>query len=205
MKKWEEWKDFIDKGDWHVHTDFTQGENTITDMCKQAKANRLKLIVFTKYVRKDDSTLSNFCIEIEKIRKKFSTLKILIGCEAKVTDKKGNLTASIKDMEKCDVVLGSFKGVPSRNKETLLTALKNMIKNPSVDIWAHPSSFFERCALTQKEIEEVIDLCIKNKVLIENNINHNYKMPRFIEFAKDMGAEIVTGSDAHNTAELRKI
>lgn len=206
IKRWEKWKRFLDEGDWHVHTSFTDGKNTIIEMCKQAKKNGLKLIAFTEHVRKNLTyDFSEFCNEIETARKKFPKLHILIGCEAKVINERGELDISKQEVERCDLLLASFHGFPSKEKPVLWKALKNMIKNPNVDIWSHPSTFFERCCLTEKEIKEIVNLCIKHKVLIENNINHQYKMPRFIEFVKKIGAKTVTSSDAHSVKELRKI
>jgi histidinol phosphatase-like PHP family hydrolase len=77
-----------------------------------------------------------------------------------------------------------------------------MLANPDVDVWTHPITFFQRCPTCEKDVLEIIRLCIKNKVLIEDNVRPRHRSPQLIETCRRMGATIVKGSDAHGTEDL---
>jgi len=216
MKKWQKYSQYLDTGDWHSHTKYTDGRNTVMEMCCQAEKNRLELIAFTEHVRRKLSyDFDKLVKDARNARKKFPKLKILVGCEAKVLDPKGSLDVSQETLRKCDIVLATFHSFPSLNegdksrlpstsdKRELESALKNMLKNPAVDIWTHPITFFQKCPLCEKDVYEIIRMCIKNNVLVENNIRPRYRSPNLIEACRKMGTKIVTGSDAHGTEDLR--
>ena len=203
MKKWERYSRYLGTGDWHCHTRYVDGRNTVMEMCGQAQKNGLELIAFTEHVRRSLSyDFSGLVKDVKACRKKFPKLKILVGCEAKVLDARGSLDVSEETLRKCDIVLGTFHSFPSPDKEELESALRNMLKNPDVDIWTHPITFFQHCPLCEKDVYDIIRLCIKGNVLVEDNVKPRYRSPRLIEACRMMGAKTVTGSDAHGTEEL---
>jgi putative hydrolase len=204
MKKWEKYSDYLETGDWHSHTMYTDGRNTVMEMCRQARKNGLRLIAFTEHVRKSLSyNFDDLVRDVTDARKKYPNLKILVGCEAKVLDSHGTLDVSEDVLAKCDIVLGTFHSFPAAGKIEMEDALRNMLENPGVDIWTHPITFFQKCPLCEKDVNEMISLCIKNNMLIENNIKARYSSPRFISVCRKMGAKIVTSSDAHGIEDLR--
>lgn len=230
MKRWERYSAYLEKGDWHCHTKYTDGRNTVNEMCRQAEKNGLKIIAFTEHVRKSLSyDFGRFLKDVDAARKRFPILKILAGCEAKVLDSEGNLDASREVLEQCDIVLGTFHSFPSLNeggfspegvsgrlpssarlpsisgKEELEQALMNMLRNPEVDIWTHPITFFQKCPLCEKDVHEIIKMAMKSKVLIEDNLRPRYRSPGLIETCRRMGAGIAIGSDAHGKEDLRNM
>lgn len=203
MKKWQRYSRYLDTGDWHCHTRYTDGRNTVMEMCHQAQKNGLELIAFTEHVRKSLSyDFGRLVKDVKSARGKFPRLKILVGCEAKVLDTKGSLDVSDDILKKCDIVLATFHSFPHSGKKELESALKNMLINPHVDIWTHPITFFQKCPLCEKDVYRIIKLCIRNSVLVEDNIRPRYRSPRFIEACREMGAKTVTGSDAHGVEDL---
>jgi putative hydrolase len=177
--------------------------------------NGLELISFTEHVRNNLSyDFGRLVKDVKAARKNFPGMKILVGCETKVIDSKGDLDASEETLGNCDVVLATFHSFPSLNegdksrlpstseKKELESGLRKMLENPVVDIWTHPITFFQRGPLCEKDIREIIRLCIRNSVLIEDNIRPRYRSPRLIEMCRKMGAVIVTGSDAHGAEDL---
>jgi putative hydrolase len=203
MKKWQRYSRYLATGDWHCHTRYTDGRNTVMKMCGQAEKNGLELIAFTEHVRKKLSyDFGRLEADVEKARKRFPRMKILLGCEAKVLDCTGSLDVSEETLRKCDIVLATFHSFPSSDKGELESALKGMLRNPDVDVWTHPITFFQKCPLCEKDVNEIIEMCIKNNVLIEDNKKPCYKSPRLVEACRRMGAKTVTGSDAHGAEEL---
>jgi DNA polymerase (family 10)/putative hydrolase len=206
MKKWERYSKYLETGDWHCHTRYTDGRNTVMEMCRQAQKNGLELIAFTEHVRKELSYDFDMLVkDIQAARKKYPNLKILVGCETKVLDTDGNLDVTEETLKRCDIVLGTFHSFPSSNKRELESALRNMLKNPQVDIWAHPITFFQKCPFCKKDVHEIIKLCTANNVLIENNTKARYSSPRLMDVCRKMGARTVVGSDAHGVEDLRSL
>ncbi|HDD72562.1 MAG TPA: PHP domain-containing protein [Candidatus Aenigmarchaeota archaeon] len=194
-------------GDWHTHTNYTDGQNTVFEMCEQAVKNNLKLIAFTEHVRRSlDYDFDRFLGDIESARRAYPNLIILAGCEAKVLDTEGNLDVSPEIIKKCDIVVASFHGFPYGEKIHHLTAIKNMIQNPDVDIWGHPTQHLPNHGinLTKEEVDEIIELCKTNKVLIEKNQRYP-ETHWFSDRALELGAYVVFSSDAHSIEGLRRL
>lgn len=190
-----------------MHTNYTDGAASIFEYLKKAKENKLALIAFTEHVRrKMNYKFDDLISEVYSYKDKFD-IQILIGCEAKVLDLDGNLDVSDEILEKCEIVLGAFHGFEPRQKEPYLIALKNMLKNPDVDIWAHPTLFClkNNFSLDLDEIKEIGKLCLKHDILIEKNLKYNIPDPEFLNVVTSLGCSIVLGSDAHNTNELLKL
>jgi len=204
IKKWEKYKEFLTTGAWHIHTNYTDGESTVFEYCKKAEELKLPLIAFTEHVRKEmNYNFLDLKEEVEQAKKEFG-FKIMLGCEAKVLDKKGNLDVSQKILKESEIVLGAFHGIVFQNKEDFLRALKNMIKNSYVDVWAHPGLFYLRqnFNLTEKEMNEITKLCEKNKVLMEINLKYNLPEKKLLDQAKKNKAKLVFGLDSHSTKDL---
>jgi len=207
MKKWQKYEQYLSRGDWHVHTNYTDGKSTIFEYCEQAEKNGLELIAFTEHVRRNlDYNFDDFVAEVYSAKDKFD-LEILVGCEAKVLDIKGTLDVSEEVLKECEVVLGAFHRFEPIEKKAYLIALKNMLSNPDVDVWAHPTLFAKKnkFTLSTKDIHDISTLSLKYNVLIEKNMKYNVPDRVFREIASKAGCKFVNGSDAHQVNELLKL
>ncbi len=207
MKRWEPIRQHIKTGEWHVHTNYTDGYNTVMEMCEQAKKNGLTLMAIAEHVRKE--TLyewDSLKKEVEEARKRFPKMKILLGCEAKVMGTDGELDINEPLKNECDLLVGVFHGFPTNDKHSLLQAARNMLKDPLLDVFGHPMTLLNRSTppLTEPELLSLMEDCRKNNVLVE--ISSRYpSSPELTEAIKRSGALTVPGSDAHRTTEIRKI
>lgn len=203
MKNWAKYADLIPFGDWHLHTSYTDGENTVEEMCEQAVRNGLRLLVFSEHVRRalryDYEALLG---DIERARARFP-LTLLAGCETKVLDVDGSLDVSESVLAACEIVIASFHSFPHEHKAAYLTALTNALRHPRVDIWGHPTLFLRRrgISLEDHEIREVAAVCREENVLVEQSLLYGLPDARFVELAE--GVTYVESSDAHSTARLR--
>lgn len=192
-------------GDIHVHTNYTDGKNAVREYCQRAVQNNLEAIAFTEHVRKNlNYSFDNFLRDIENAKKEFPQLAVSSGCEAKVLSIQGELDAPQDILAQCDIVIGVFHSFKHRDKESYLVALRAMLRNPSVDIWGHPTLFTKKhnIILEEKELNEIIDVCIENDVLIERNLKHDVPDAYFTGLALKRGAKFIIGSDAHSVEEL---
>ena len=205
MNLWKNYKNHVKYGDFHVHTNYTDGKNTVLEYCQKARKNNLKLIAFTEHVRKNLTyNYNDFLSDIFQAKSEFGDLKILSGCEAKVLNVNGELDTPEKVLEQSEIVIGVFHSFKYKDKKNYLAALEAMLRNPIIDIWGHPTLFAEKhnIKLEENELKEIIDVCIENDVLIERNLKYNLPNVNFIKLAINRGAKFIIGSDAHSINEL---
>lgn len=202
-KRWEAYQQDLLRGDWQVHTTWSDGKNTIADYCEQARRKGLRLIAFTEHVRRElRYDFDAYADEVAEHRRKYPDLILLAGCEAKVLNCDGELDASPRVLERADVVLGAFHSFAE--PERYLEALAAMLSNPWVDSWAHPTLYAQKRGITLTDEDEtrLVRLCMEKRVLVEFNAKYDLPKPSLREKVHALGATYVYGSDAHSVAEL---
>jgi putative hydrolase len=204
MKTWMKYEKYLMSGEWHIHTDYTDGKNSVEDYCKKAVELSLPLIAFTEHVRRILTyDFDDLAREIESARESYPELIILTGCEAKVLED-GGLDVSEDVIRECDIVLMAFHSFP-KDKKKYVSALKRTLTYPEVDVWAHPGLFPTKSnfTLTDEEITEVFDVAKRSEVLIE--INEKYDLPprKWYEIGLKKGLKFVKGSDVHSVDDMR--
>lgn len=203
MKVWRKHERFLSSGEWHVHTSYTDGENSVQELCKQAMGIGIPLISFTEHVRKDlDYDIDSLLEEIDRARDMFPGLIILSGAEAKVLPD-GSLDADDDVLRKVDYPTFSFHSFP-RDKELYLRCLKNAIQDRRVNTWDHPGLFLKKNGMTlsEAEVEEVFRLMRDNGVLLEINGKHGLPPAEWIAAARQWGVKTVRGDDIHRLEDF---
>ena len=205
MKTWKENLQHPLYGDFHIHTCYSDGTDTIDSYCRRAKINGLTQIAFTEHVRKKLTyNFNEYLSDIFAARKHYPELTILAGCETKIMDCSGNLDVQNSVLDSCDLVTAVFHSFFSSNKEDYLGALEAMLVNPVVDVWGHPTLFAKKNGFTlnRDEMMTIIETCVSSNIIIEINLKYNVPDLDFIKLAYTEGAKFVVGSDAHAVDEL---
>jgi histidinol phosphatase-like PHP family hydrolase len=207
MKNWERYRTYLGTGDFHVHTSYTEGLNSVFELCEQAIQNGLRLVCFAEHVRREISySYDDLLRDIQEARRLYPGLKILSGCEAKVLNWSGSLDVSPEILKKAEIVIASFHSFPQGPKEDYVRALFGALRHPRVDIWGHPQTFLRNVNLTPPELQAIIRECKKRRVLIEDSLVETYRTPPgFLDMCKKLGATLVTDSDAHCKEDLKRI
>ncbi|WP_255149580.1 PHP domain-containing protein [Halorarius halobius] len=190
-------------GDWHLHTDYTDGQATVADYCERAVANGLEFLVFSEHVRRRlDYDYGALRTDVEAARETFD-LTILLGCEAKTLDTDGRIDAPPAVTSVADVVTGVFHSFDG-DREDYLRAAAAMLRNPAVDVWGHPLLFAERRGyeLTDAELSGLMAAAAEGGVLLERNRRYGLPPSRLVAVAPDYGVDFVVGSDAHGVSRL---
>jgi len=203
MKTWQKYEKYLMSGEWHVHTNFTDGENSVFEICKRAKELEIPLIAFTEHVRRELTyDFNEFLSDIEKAREEFPELIILSGVEAKVLPD-GSLDVEDEIIKQVDYPIFAFHSFP-RNRELYLKCLKKVIKNKYVNTWAHPGLFLRRIGfnLNTEELREIFNLMRKHEVLLEINERYNLPEKEWTNIASEVGVKTVRGSDVHSIGQL---
>ena len=191
-------------GQWHVHTNYVDGANSVDEYCKRAVKLRIPLIVFTEHVRKKLTYRYHDLVEeILTARENYPELIILTGCEAKVLED-GSLDVSTDILRESEIVLMAFHSFPA-DKEKYVEALKRALSNPRVDIWAHPGLFLRNAGLKlrEEEVGAILEIASQENVLIELNAKYGLPSKDWVEIGERKGVKFVLGSDAHGVEELK--
>lgn len=203
------------KGDLHVHSNWSDGLNKISeiaDYCKKmmkysfvgiadhvgdlhiaSAMNVKKIIKRAKEIKDLNSTLTKF--------------KVLNNCEV---DIKPNGTLSVKDniLKHFDVVIASVHSSFRQNKSETTARLIKAISNEQVNIIGHPTArkIFTRPPIVFDE-DLVFTAGAKNNVAFEINSFYNrldLKDTHAIK-AKELGAKFAIDTDAHTLSHLEYI
>jgi len=211
-------------GDYHTHTNYTHGKSTIEENVAQAEKLGMKEIAITdhsylgyNHIRKGD--LQKMRQEIDAIKDKYN-VKILLGIEANLMSRSGDLDISDDELKDLDlVVLGFHKFSKVGVKEFFKFVLPNLLKKKPtkeqierntqayinamdkhrVSIVAHPG--YAGCAVDYVRLAEE---CAKRNIYIElNGKRINFDKDELIAMAKT-GVKFVIDSDAHHYLNVGK-
>ncbi|KKG07103.1 histidinol phosphatase [Methanosarcina mazei] len=202
MKTWEKFSDFLLIGEWHVHTCYTDGKNSIDEYCQKAVAIGLPLIAFTEHVRKNlDYDFHRFLNDIEIAKEKYDLI-ILSGCEAKVLPY-GELDVSDDILKEIDYPIFAFHSFP-KDTDLYFESLKKVLKNKHVNAWAHPGVFLIQNGLELSE-DQLIDIfhsMSKLNVLLEINIKYQVPSETWKYLSSKFSVKFVKGGDVHSAEQL---
>lgn len=202
-RRWLLHRAHVLRGDWHVHTQLSSGYSSVDDCCRMAVERGLEVIAITERV--DTLVDDDFAAVVEAVdvaRRNFPSLAILLGCEAAVRDVDGTLDVSDDILSCCDIVLA---GIHDFSQPGLyVPAILNMLRNPRVDVWAHPTLYSRRqgISLRAADIDRILDCCRDEAVLMELNARHQLPTAEFLEAASQSGVTVVSGSDARYAREV---
>lgn len=191
--------------DTHTHT-LASGHaySTIIENAKAAKENGMKMFCTTDHADSMPGAPHYWFFMNQSVLPRFlSDIAIIRGIESNILNPEGDVDIHPRAFEKLDWAIASFHEpvFAPVDKATHTKTLINVIKGGKVDALGHlgnPSFDFD--------FEEVIGCAKEHNVAIEINasslkghsrvgsIERCYKIA---EVARDLGAYITTGSDAH--------
>ena len=202
MKIWKRHIDYLLEGEWHIHTNYTDGKSAVFEYCEKAVEIGIPLLAFTEHVRKDlDYDFNSFLGEIEKVRDEFDLI-VLSGCEAKVLPD-GELDVEEWILREVDYPIFAFHSFP-KDVDLYMKCLKNVLKNKYVNTWAHPGAFLLRrgLELPEKELIKIFKLMGEQDVLLEMNRKYGVPSEKWVSVARRYNVRLVKGSDVHCIADL---
>lgn len=200
------------KGDCHIHTDWSDGQNTIEEMAKAAKSMGYEYLAITDHAgflkisgASDEKRLLRQMREIDQIN--IPGIKILKGAEV---DIKKDGTLSIKDeiLVQLDVVIAAVHSNFKLAQEAMTERLTRAIENPNVDVIAHPTG---RVILRREgyslDMEKIFQAAVRHQTALEVN-SHFARLDlrdSDIRQAINKGVKLMVNTDAHNCAGLTMI
>ena len=201
------------KGDFHCHSNWDGGENSIQEMAEKAIVLGYECLGIADHTQSlkiekglNERKLKEQRIEINKINEQFEkegiNFKVLQGSEVDIL-KDGTLDINDETLKTLDYVSVSVHSNFKMGKIAMTKRIIKALDNPYVKILNHPTGMIlGKRDEYEVDIEEVMKKAKERKIALEINsfrLDLNYGAAKL---AKEMGIKLVIGSDAHNTKEL---
>lgn len=200
------------RGDLHMHTNYSDGKNSIEEMAKAAKELGYEYIAITDHSRRltiakglDEKRAIEELEQIDRINEKFEDITILKGMEVDILED-GRLDMSDEVLSRLDIVLIAvhYKFTLSKDRQT--RRILRAFENPYVNILAHPTG---RMIGIREPIELDMEQILARAKEYNIHLEINAQPERLdltdihAKMAKEMGVKMAINSDAHNIFSLR--
>lgn len=210
---------YVPMTDNHIHTKFTDGSLTLTEIVDEALAKGISSITITEHTSLGSSTWFNNLVEdIDGYK---NQIEISLGTEVRICDYLGGIAIDPKVQEISELIVASVHRFPGNDgqkiefedallldtQEIELQLMLGAIRSHSCDVIGHPFGMslvrYNRIP-SRDQIEILVDEAITNGVALE--INSKYHHGEFFDCYLEMlvlrDALISIGSDVHNSGEL---
>lgn len=199
------------QGDLHIHSNWSDGVNSIEEIISASKERGYKYAAITDHSRSlgiakglSEERLINQRETIRKLNQKEKDFTILSGIEMDIkTD--GTLDYYDDILKEMDWVIASIHSGFKQDKEKITNRIINAVKNPHVNVIAHPTGrLLGRRDPYGVDVEAVIEAAAKYNTALEINsspdrldLNDHY-----VRMAMEMGVKIVINTDAHEISAM---
>jgi putative hydrolase len=213
-------------GDYHTHSDNSDGKNTVEEMVRAAAAAGLTEMAITdhgcskwfKGVKPKRYPMIKALVEKAGTE---NNVKTYFGVEANFTGTDGQIDVSTEDRDKVDILLcGVHRFVRAANAKSFFSFfvpnwfwwilhytpksrirkntefVKRAIEKNNIDIWTHPNLYFKL------DMVDVARTCAERGTLIELNSSHIAFRPIDFERMLATGAKFIIDSDSHSTRRV---
>ena len=199
------------KGDFQMHTDATDGRNTMEEMIEAAIEKGYQYIAITDHSKRvtvanglDADGVKKQIEKIDKMNEKYDGIKILKSMEVDIL-KDGSLDLSDDILSKLDIRICAIHYNTNLSREDQTKRMIKAIENPFCDIIAHPTgriiSSREPYAI---DLDQVMAAAKENNCILEINAQPDRLdlSDKYIKKAVDMDVKLVISTDAHSTGGL---
>ena len=199
------------RGDFHIHTNWSDGHNSIEEMALAAKSLGYQYIAITDQSGGrgiahglDTERLGRQIGEIEALNERLNDIHIFTGIEVDIRAD-GSLDLPHETLSELDIVIAAVHSAMNQTEERMTKRVLSATENPDVDIIAHPT-----CRLLGErepiaiDLEAIFQATAKySKVLEINAMPERLDLNDIHAFrARDMGIKLAIGTDAHSIAHL---
>jgi len=199
------------KGDFHVHTNWSDGSSSIEEIARTAQKRGYQYVVICDHTKSlkithglDETRLTRQMEEIDRLNERMKGFQILKGTEVDILSD-GRLDLSDKVLEKLDVVTGAIHSGFKQDREKMTKRIIRAIENPLVHIIAHPSGRLLGVRDPYEvEMAELMEATKKYGKALE--INAYFERldldDTHCRKAKEMGIRVAIGTDSHHLDQM---
>jgi Histidinol phosphatase and related hydrolases of the PHP family len=207
----------------HLHSNFSDGKDSIEDMVDCAIKLEIKRICFTDHVWKSTNWIETYLDKLQKCQRQYeNSIELISGVEAKFLDFSGEIDISESLYSKGIRIVAAMHRIPCGNgkfiraseiknnvadsKVKWLETLKGIQYNKHIDCLAHPFSLLNFMGISQQDDswwESISDIIGSLPIQIEYNVKYdNQIVPNW--FWKIHKSKVVPATDSHSIKELCK-
>ena len=199
------------RGDLHMHTTWSDGDDTVEAMARAAKARGYEYVAITDHSRSlrfaggvsvDD--LRAHAETVEALSERVG-LHILMGTEVDILPD-GSLDYPDDVLETLDLVIGSVHSRFRMPAEEMTRRIVAAMQNPHLDILGHPTGRL----VGQREpydldLDAVVDAARRTETVLEISAYPERLdlKDTHVRLARDRGAQFEIGTDSHRADQLR--
>ncbi len=199
------------RGDLHMHSNATDGKNTIAEMADAAAEMGYDYIAITDHSKRvtmanglDDDAVEEQQHEVERVNSDRDDIVVLSGIEVDIL-KDGTLDLADETLERLDVVVASVHYDRAMSESQMTDRVIRAITNHPVTIIGHPTGRMigERDPY-KINLREIAEAAAEAGVVLELNANPERLdlNDQAVRAAVEAGASIAIGTDAHDTGNL---
>ena len=203
------------RGDLHMHTDSTDGHNTIREMADAALACGYRYIAITDHSK--NLAMTNGLDEkraleqIQRVREvdrlMEGRIRVFTGIEVDILAD-GALDLDDEVLAQMEIVIASVHTRFEQSREEMTARVLRAIENPYVRILGHPTG---RLLLRREPFALDLGLVLRRAAELGVAVEHNAAPERLdlndrdLRLAKELGCRIVISSDSHDARNLGKM
>ncbi|HMD44408.1 MAG TPA: DNA polymerase/3'-5' exonuclease PolX [Candidatus Acidoferrum sp.] len=202
------------KGDLQMHTQASDGKNTIEEMAAAAKALGHEYIAITDHSQAvtvanglNEKRMLQHIQDLRAADRKTLGIRVLLGSEVDIL-KTGTLDYPDEILMQLDVVVCSIHSYFNLERAEMTDRMLAAIENPYTQIIAHPTGrLLLRRDPLDYDMAKVLDACAKHGVAMECNSYPDRLDLKdvYLRMCKERGVKVVISTDSHNTANLSNI
>jgi DNA polymerase (family 10) len=199
------------RGAVHVHTDWSDGHNTLEEMAQAARANGYEYMVVTDH-SPGLGVASGLAPErvrqqhraIQELNARLAPFVVLHGAEVNI---RADGTVDYDDavLRELDFVTVSVHGAMDQPEGRMTERIVRALRHPDVDVLGHPTGrLLGRREPYAVDLERVLQVAAREGVAVEvNGSPERLDLPDiWVRRAKELGVALVVASDAHQVGGL---
>jgi DNA polymerase (family 10) len=196
------------RGDFHMHTTWTDGQNTVREMIEAARLRGYEYIAITDHTQSTSIAGGNTpeelleeLEEIEAVASEFDDIKVFKGAEVDILSD-GSLDMPFDVLDRLDWIVISIHAGFHQERQQITDRVVRAMETGYPNVFAHPTGRIlgERPPY-EIDLEQVIAAAKKNDVRMELNASP-YRLDLnsyWLTVAKQSGVGIVISTDSHQT------
>lgn len=203
------------RGDVHMHTNATDGKNTIREMADAALARGYEYIAITDHSKNlamtnglDDARALVHIKHIREVDDEMEgRIRVFPGIEVDILGD-GELDLSNEVLAQMDVVIASVHTLFNQPEEEMTARVIRAIENPNTRILGHPTG---RLLLRREAFKINIATVLRRAAELGVAVEHNAFPDRLdlcdrdLRLAKELGCKISINTDSHHTTHMEKM
>ncbi len=203
------------RGDLHMHTNATDGHNTIREMAEAALAVGYSYIAITDHSKNlamtnglDEKRAIAHVAAIRSVDAEMEgRIRVFTGIEVDILAE-GALDLDDEVLAQMEIVIASVHTHLAQSREEMTARVLRAIENPYVRILGHPTG---RLLLRREPFALDLGLVLRRAAELGVAVEHNAAPERLdlndrdLRLAKELGCKIVIDSDSHDARNLGKM